>query len=465
MEFPLIVTTSKISGNNVGVNDNRRSVTYHPNIWGDFFLPYASQHTDISIAEKEEHERQKEEIKDLVLQIDEDDITLKLQLIDLIQRLGVGYHFEEEIDRTLRWIHDTYSGKDNDNDLQVVALRFRLLREQGFPVPCDVFSKFVDEEGNFKESITNDVEGLLNLYEASNYGVQGEEILDKALEFSSSHLQSLIMNMSNDSVSTRVREALNIPISKTLNRLGARKFISMYKEDGSCNRKILDFAISDFNLVQKLHQKELSHLTRLAEMDSIYFHHEMGKSYAVEYGKAEMIRLAEVYFKEAEWSFSKYKQPTMEEYTKVALLSSGYMMMSINSLAVINDPISKEQFDWVLSEPPILKSSSLITRLMDDLAGYGFEEKLSAVHYYMHENGVSEEEASADLRKQVKNAWKLLNKELLHPREASIPILKCVVNFTRVIIVLYTDEDAYGNSKTKTKDMIKSVLVGPISNI
>ncbi|XP_042019971.1 beta-caryophyllene synthase-like [Salvia splendens] len=556
MEFPLIVTTSKISGNNVGVNDNRRSVTYHPNIWGDFFLPYASQHTDISIAEKEEHERQKEEIKDLVLQIDEDDITLKLQLIDLIQRLGVGYHFEEEIDRTLRWIHDTYSGKDNDNDLQVVALRFRLLREQGFPVPCDVFSKFVDEEGNFKESITNDVEGLLNLYEASNYGVQGEEILDKALEFSSSHLQSLIMNMSNDSVSTRVREALNIPISKTLNRLGARKFISMYKEDGSCNRKILDFAISDFNLVQKLHQKELSHLTRwwkeldfanklpfardrLVEcyfwivgvyfepryaiarklltkviymasvLDDIYdvygtldeltlftsivrrwdinaidelppymriyykalldvyveMEDEMGKSYAVEYGKAEMIRLAEVYFKEAEWSFSKYKQPTMEEYTKVALLSSGYMMMSINSLAVINDPISKEQFDWVLSEPPILKSSSLITRLMDDLAGYGFEEKLSAVHYYMHENGVSEEEASADLRKQVKNAWKLLNKELLHPREASIPILKCVVNFTRVIIVLYTDEDAYGNSKTKTKDMIKSVLVGPISNI
>ena len=203
----------------------------------------------------------------------------------------------------------------------------------------------------------------------------------------------------------------------------------------------------------------------------------------------QMIRLAEVYFKEAEWSFNMYK-PTMEEYTKVALLSSGYMMMSINSLAVINDPISKEEFDWVLSEPPILKSSSLITRLMDDLAGYGvtltltlinlstvslhsdcdyinvqFEEKLSAVHYYMHENGVSEEEASAELHKQVKNAWKLLNKELLHPREASIPILKCVVNFTRVIIVLYTDEDAYGNSKTKTKDMIKSVLVDPVSNI
>ncbi|KAG6395545.1 hypothetical protein SASPL_141664 [Salvia splendens] len=144
-----------------------------------------------------------------------------------------------------------------------------------------------------------------------------------------------------------------------------------------------------------------------------------------------MIRLAEVYFKEAEWSFSRYK-PTMEEYTKVAVLSSGCMMMSINSLAVIDDPISNQDFDWVLSEPPIIKSSLIITRLMDDLAGYGFEEKLSAVHYYyMPENGVSEEEASAELRKQEKNAWKVLNKEILHPREASTPILKCVVHFTR----------------------------------
>ncbi|KAG6423386.1 hypothetical protein SASPL_113781 [Salvia splendens] len=393
MEIPLMVTSNN-SANNVSVNDSRRSVTYHPNIWGDFFLSYASQH--------------------------------KLK---------------------------------------------------------NVFCKFLDEKGNFKESIPNNVEGLLELYEASNYGVHGEEILDKALEFSSSNLQSLIMNMSNDSLSTRVREALKIPISKTLNRLGARKFISMYKEDDSCNEKLLDFAMSDFNLVQKLHQKELSHLTRW-DMDAIdqlppcmriyykalfdvYVEMEdemgkQGKSYAVEYGKAEMIRLAEVYLKEAEWSFSKHK-PTMEEYTKVALLSSGYVMVSINSLAVIDDPISKEEFDWVLSEPPLLKSSLLITRLMDDLAGYGFEKKLSAIHYYMHENGVSEKEAFAELRKQVKNAWKVLNKELLDPREASIPILKCVANFTRVIFVLYTDEDAYGNSKTKTKDMINSVLVDPLT--
>lgn len=127
----------------------------------------------------------------------------------------------------------------------------------------DVFSRFVDEEGNYKGLIGDDVEGMLSLYEASNYGVHGEEILDKALEFCSSRLKLLIDGIDN-SVSTRVKEALSIPISKTLTRMGARKFVSVYQEDELCNQILLKFAISDFNRVQKMHQRELSQLTRLA---------------------------------------------------------------------------------------------------------------------------------------------------------------------------------------------------------
>ncbi|KAH6767975.1 hypothetical protein C2S51_013311 [Perilla frutescens var. frutescens] len=549
METPAMATNDVVS-------KDRQSVTYHPSVWGDYFLAYTSDLTEISVAEKQEHERQKEEIRNL-LQQTRDDSTLKLELIDSIQRLGVGYHFEKEIHNSLRYIYEYYSTKHNDDlrDLRVVALRFRLLRQQGFHVPCDVFSKFIDNEGNFKESIINDVEGMLNFYEASNFGVDGEEILDKALEFCSSHLESLIQGMDN-SLSRRVKDALKIPISKTLTRLGARKFICVYEEDESHSEMILNFVKLDFNIVQKIHQKELSQLTRwwkeldfanklpfardrLVEcyfwivgvyfepsygiarklltkviymasyLDDIYdvygtldeltlftsivqrwdinamdqlppymriyykalfdvyveMEDEMGKigkSYAVEYAKEEMKTLAGAYFEEAKWSFSKY-EPTMEEYMKVALISSGYMMMTINALTIIEDQITNEEFDWVLSEPPMLRASLIITRLMDDLAGYGFEEKHSAVHYYMNQKGVSEAEAFTDLHKQVKNAWKDLNKEWLEPRSASIPILTCVVNFTRVIVVLYMDEDAYGNSKTHTKHLIQSLLVEPVA--
>ncbi|CAK7323922.1 unnamed protein product, partial [Dovyalis caffra] len=52
--------------------------------------------------------------------------------IDLIQRLGVAYHFESEIDEMLHQFYDRSDDQDIDvHDLQMVALRFRLLRQQG----------------------------------------------------------------------------------------------------------------------------------------------------------------------------------------------------------------------------------------------------------------------------------------------------------------------------------------------
>ena len=67
-----------------------------------------------------------------------DDSTCKLDLIDVIQRLGVEYHFKNEIEESLKYIHDRYkhqNSEDND-DLRIVALRFRLLRQEGYNVPC-----------------------------------------------------------------------------------------------------------------------------------------------------------------------------------------------------------------------------------------------------------------------------------------------------------------------------------------
>ncbi|KAL0399293.1 UNVERIFIED_CONTAM: Germacrene-D synthase [Sesamum radiatum] len=204
-----------------------------------------------------------------------DDSPQKLELIDVVQRLGVGYHFEEEIDKSLRYIHDTYLEYScKDSDLRTIALRFRLLRQQGYPVSCgkdmlmfgiellsDVFDRFLDGEGNFKESLVENAEGLLELYEAAYFGVHGEEILDKAMEFSSSKLKYLLPNM-NCSLSTKVKAALETSIRKSLSRLGPKKFISMYQHDKACNEILLNFAKLDYNVVQKLHQKELSEITR-----------------------------------------------------------------------------------------------------------------------------------------------------------------------------------------------------------
>ncbi|CAA2968925.1 (-)-germacrene D synthase-like [Olea europaea subsp. europaea] len=63
----------------------------------------------------------------------------------------------------------------------------------------------------------------------------------------------------SSSLSRQVSDALEMPIHKTLTRLGVKKFLSIYQE--SSEDMLLNFANSDFNIVQKMHQKELSNVT------------------------------------------------------------------------------------------------------------------------------------------------------------------------------------------------------------
>ena len=68
-----------------------------------------------------------------------------LNFIDSIQRLGLAYHFEREIEDALKVMYETYNlVDDNNDDLASAALRFRLLR-QGYHIPsgksfCPIFA-------------------------------------------------------------------------------------------------------------------------------------------------------------------------------------------------------------------------------------------------------------------------------------------------------------------------------------
>lgn len=59
----------------------------------------------------------------------------QLELIDHLQRLGVAYHFHDEIERSLKKIHSDHTNKDKwKKNLHATALRFRLFREHGYEV-------------------------------------------------------------------------------------------------------------------------------------------------------------------------------------------------------------------------------------------------------------------------------------------------------------------------------------------
>ncbi|MFS7965306.1 putative geranyl diphosphate diphosphatase [Helianthus anomalus] len=184
--------------------------------------------------------------------------TMKLKLVDVIERLGLGYMFEEDI----KIILDTLAhGQPDDDDLYTVALRFRILRHNGLHPNPDVFGAFMDVNGKFDESLVEDTEGLLSLYEASYLGANGEDILSQAKEFTTTHLKKSVSRFTHK-LGEQILESFEIPRHLRMARLEARRYIEEYGKDIDHTPDFLQLAKLEYNQVQSLHQMELAELSR-----------------------------------------------------------------------------------------------------------------------------------------------------------------------------------------------------------
>ncbi|GKB85064.1 (E)-beta-farnesene synthase, partial [Tanacetum coccineum] len=218
----------------------RHTMNFNASIWGDQFLTY-DEPEDL-VTKKQLVEELKEDVKKELMAIKGSNIKF-IELIDSVQRLGIAYHFEEEIEEALQHIHVTYGEQwvDKEN-LQSISLWFRLLRQQGFNVSSGVFKDFMDEKGNFKEPLCNDAKGLLALYEAAYMRVEGETTLDKALEFTKVHLHIIAKDPSCDSyLRTRIHQALKQPLRRRLARIEALHYMPVYQQETSHNEVVEGF--------------------------------------------------------------------------------------------------------------------------------------------------------------------------------------------------------------------------------
>ena len=75
----------------------------------------------------------------------------------------------------------------------------------------------------------------------------------------------------------------------------------------------------------------------------------------------------QAYLVEAKWFHGKYI-PTIEEYMGTALVSIGVPMFTIFSFIGMGEIANKEVFDWAQQNPKIVRASSTIIRLMNDMA-------------------------------------------------------------------------------------------------
>nr|QEY10189.1 terpene synthase 5 [Scutellaria barbata] len=182
-------------------------------------------------------------------------------LIDTIERLGLAYHFETEIEEMLQQIHN-FHANNRDDDLFTVALGFRMLRQHQYHVSSSVFEKFTDKDKKFLKSLSNDVEGLLSLYEAANVQISGEEILDEGLVFAVNNLKRMLHEELESSALHKVNQALEQPLHKGMPVLQSRRYISIYQKDHKRDELLLTFAKFNFNYLQNLYKNELSQLLR-----------------------------------------------------------------------------------------------------------------------------------------------------------------------------------------------------------
>ncbi|KAG6428203.1 hypothetical protein SASPL_112454 [Salvia splendens] len=460
----------------------RPVANFSPSLWGDQFIKHGSA---AQAAQKHSNavEVCKKEVLDMMA-ASENNLVEAMNLIDTLERLGISYHFENEIEDKLHHffnLNTDYSDAES-YDLYTVALHFRLFRQHGHRLSSRTW---IDEKGKFQESLKNDGKGLLSLYEASYLRTRGETILDDALEFATATLKSIAPHLESP-LSKQVVHALIQPLHYGNPRIEARNFISVYEEYQHKNESLLRFAKLDYNLLQMLHKEELDEVSRwnIEEMDKLpeyvrpfykallelyeQFEEELakeGRSYAAHYAIESLKELVRSYHVEAKWFIQGYLPP-FEEYLKNALITCTYCYHTTTAL-LGDESATKEDFEWLSEKPKMLVAGLLICRVIDDIATYEVEKErgqsATGIESYMRDNGATIEEAVAKFFEIATEAWKDINEECMRPSPYSRDVLMRILNLERIIDVTYKgNEDGYTQPEKVLKPHIVALFVDPV---
>ncbi|KAI3687963.1 hypothetical protein L1987_81668 [Smallanthus sonchifolius] len=501
----------------------RRSANYAPSLWSfDHIQSLSSEYTG------EDHKARADTLKDTVkMMIPKVGNPLIIpQLVDDLLRLGISYHFEDEIRNLFEMIYISYYKTHeewNRMDLNLKALGFRLLRQHGYQVPQEIFHNFKDQIQNLKPHLLEDMTGVLNLYEASYHSFEDESILDEIIlddfrDFTTKYLKEN-QDKIDESMSSLVSHALEVPVHWRVPRIEAKWFIGVYEKRSDMNPTILDLAKLDFDMVRAVHIEDLKHTSRLMEN----FLWTVGYSYLPQfslgrrnltkvnamittiddvydvYGTLDELEqftdviskwdinaieelpdymkicflglyntwadLCKSYLVEARWYNSGYT-PTLEEYLENASvsISSPLVLMHIKFSTSISS--TEEILQWFEESKYIVRHAALIFRLADDLGTSSDEMERGdiskSIQCYMHESGATKDEARRYIKNLIMKTWKKLNKERANAKSQLLrEFIEYAMDIVRMAQFMYGKGDGHGRPNV-TKSHVLSLLFNPI---
>jgi len=86
----------------------------------------------------------------------------------------------------------------------------------------------------------------------------------------------------------------------------------------------------------------------------------------------------------------------------------------------------------------------------------------TGVECYIRQYGLSEQEVYKEFHMQVVNAWKDINEECLKPTAVPMPLLERIVNLSRVMDVIYKEEDGYTHVGQAMKNNVASLFIDSV---
>ncbi|KAH0896672.1 hypothetical protein HID58_046240 [Brassica napus] len=186
---------------------------------------------------------------------------------------------------------------------------------------------------------------------------------------------------------------------------------------------------------------------------------------SVQYTVEEIKRLGRAYANISKWAQAGYV-PTFDEYMEVGIYSSGVRCFAMYTFMAMEDCDEDQTIEWFKSEPKMILALCIIFRLENDMAGFELEmrrgEVANGVYCYMKQHGVTKEVAVREIKKIVRDNYKIVMEEFLTVKAVPRQILVRCINTIRLVNVYYREGDGFSDPHRNLKDLITSLFINPL---
>nr|AAL17636.1 d-limonene synthase [Agastache rugosa] len=185
------------------------------------------------------------------------------------------------------------------------------------------------------------------------------------------------------------------------------------------------------------------------------------------YLRKSWVDQAENYLMESKWYYSGHK-PSLEEYLENSWISVSGPCVLTHEFFGVTDSLAKDTLDSLYEYHDIVRWSSYLLRLADDL-GTSVEEVSrgdvpKSIQCYMHDNDASEEEARQHIKGLIREMWKKMNVERVSEDSPFCrDFIRCCEDLGRMAQFMYHYGDGHGTQHPKIHQQIAACLFQPFA--